>query len=389
MRWHIITCEYPPQLGGVSDYTFLVARALAARGEQVQVWCPAAHGETPQLTGVSVSRAMGAMTPADLRRVGQLLDRFPAPRRLFVQWVPHGYGYRAMNLPFCLWLWHRAARRGDQVELMVHEPYLTFSRNAWRANFVAAVHRLMTVVLLRSARRAWISIPAWAERLRPYAIGRRVPFQWLPVPSSLPEECEALDVAAVRARYAQPGQMLIGHFGTYGRPIVELLRPSLSALLDRHSKASVLLIGQNSERFRDDLVGTEMRLADRVHAAGTLTAEGCAAHLKACDLLLQPYPDGVSSRRTTVMAGLALGLPVATTKGELSEAVWAASRAVSLTAANDIKAMTIEVERLLNNADERRQMGSAGLALYRERFRLEHTIAALRNEQPKPCESQL
>ena len=30
MIWHIITPEYPPQLGGVSDYTQLIAKGLAA-----------------------------------------------------------------------------------------------------------------------------------------------------------------------------------------------------------------------------------------------------------------------------------------------------------------------------------------------------------------------
>ena len=31
-RWHVITGEYPPQPGGVSDYSRLVARRLAAEG---------------------------------------------------------------------------------------------------------------------------------------------------------------------------------------------------------------------------------------------------------------------------------------------------------------------------------------------------------------------
>ena len=44
LPWHILTCEYPPQTGGVSDYTFLVANGLASHDE-VHVWCPSV-GET-------------------------------------------------------------------------------------------------------------------------------------------------------------------------------------------------------------------------------------------------------------------------------------------------------------------------------------------------------
>src|SRR5688572_9440944 len=39
-NWHIISCEYPPQVGGVADFTRVIARGLAARGESVDVWAP-------------------------------------------------------------------------------------------------------------------------------------------------------------------------------------------------------------------------------------------------------------------------------------------------------------------------------------------------------------
>jgi len=39
-RWAILTGEYPPQPGGVSDYTRLVAEGLAVGGDEVHVWAP-------------------------------------------------------------------------------------------------------------------------------------------------------------------------------------------------------------------------------------------------------------------------------------------------------------------------------------------------------------
>src|SRR5690242_6687524 len=107
LRWHLVTSEYPPQLGGVSDYTSAVAAGLAAQGDEVHVWCPSCQHGPPQAEGVVVHRELGAMTPADLRRVGKQLDQFPGPRRILVQWVPHGYGYKSMNVAFCWWLWNR------------------------------------------------------------------------------------------------------------------------------------------------------------------------------------------------------------------------------------------------------------------------------------------
>ena len=45
MQWHIITGEYPPKRGGVSDYTYLLARALAEAGEDVHIWTPAVSSD--------------------------------------------------------------------------------------------------------------------------------------------------------------------------------------------------------------------------------------------------------------------------------------------------------------------------------------------------------
>ena len=149
LTWHIITGEYPPVIGGVSDYCQLVAEGLAASGDDVHVWCPPLP-EMPASNGVTVHPTLGRISRRDLRAVDRLLDRFPPPRRLLVQWVPHGFGYRSMNVGFCLWLRQRA-RRGDRVEIMVHEPYLAFGGGALRWTAAASVHRLMTVILARAA----------------------------------------------------------------------------------------------------------------------------------------------------------------------------------------------------------------------------------------------
>ena len=41
-RWAVLTGEYPPQPGGVADYTALVAGGLAAASDLVTVYAPPA-----------------------------------------------------------------------------------------------------------------------------------------------------------------------------------------------------------------------------------------------------------------------------------------------------------------------------------------------------------
>jgi glycosyltransferase involved in cell wall biosynthesis len=380
MDWHVITCEYAPRIGGVADHTRLVASGLAAEGDRVCVWCPVAEGESPEANGgVSVRRELGSFRPSDLRRAGRALNEFNAPRRLLVQWVPHGYGYRSMNVGFCLWLWARAVLRGDEVTLVVHEPFLAFGEGSRRQDAVALVHRLMTMVLLSSARRVWTTIPEWEECWRPYALGRRVLFGRLPVSSTTPVTASAEEASATHALYATAGSLLVGHFGTYGGHVSRSLARLVTRLLSvTQTDCAVLLIGQGSEALLEELWGTHPRLANRVHATGTLAPEALSRHLAACDLLVQPYPDGVSARRTSAMAGLAHGLAVVTTKGRLTEGLWQESGAVALAPAGDDDALLDEVRRLLASPESRARLGEAARKLYRERFDISHTVTTLR-----------
>jgi hypothetical protein len=55
--WHIVTGEYPPDVGGVADYTETVAHALHASGDRVHVWTAGTAGTTPG--AVMVHRVFG------------------------------------------------------------------------------------------------------------------------------------------------------------------------------------------------------------------------------------------------------------------------------------------------------------------------------------------
>jgi len=368
---HLVTPEFPPKIGGVAAYTRQLAQGLSRAGEQVHVWCP----EEGTGDGFTVHPLFGRFAVDDLQRVGRALDEFPGPRRVIVQWVPHGYSRRAMNVGFCLWLWRRAAR-GDCVEIMVHEPYLSFREGNWRQAGAAIVHRVMTVILLRAATRVWTSVPLWERMWKPYTLGRHIPFDWLPIPSPLgiPDQNE---VAGIRRAVAPDGGPIVGHLGTYGRPVAALLQRAVPELLRRSRDVRVLLMGVGSDRFRAVLVERDPASAARVIATGPKSDAALAAHVAACDLLLQPYPDGISSRRTSAMSGLHLGVPVVTTRGHVTEPLWEQSLAIRLVPVNDTNGLVTQTVELLADSDGRGRLGRFGRDLYDRMFDLNHTVAAL------------
>lgn len=372
--WQLVTGEYPPAVGGVADYTRAVATALANRGAAVHVWCPGGDGSALE-SGVEVHRVAGAWRPSAMQEI--------APRvlgiggRLVVQWVPHAFGRRSLNLAFCRWI-SRLSRTGLHVDVMVHEPFLAFLEGSWRQDAAAAVHRVMAATLLRAARRIWVSIPAWEARVRPWLFGRRVPITWLPVPSNVDVATDLARIRALRHRVGAHDTQVVGHFGTHGAATAEPLSDSLTAVLERDSVA-VVLIGRDSERFARHLSSRAPSAAARIHATGTLDACGISCHLQACDVLLQPYIDGASTRRGTLMAALAHGAAVVTTVGRLSEPLWRDEHehAVVAVDAGQPRQLAHAVHRLLDDPDRRRGLGMQARALYQRRFDLRHTVDAL------------
>jgi glycosyltransferase involved in cell wall biosynthesis len=374
-EWHIVTGEYPPAPGGVSDYSAGVARGLAGAGETVHVWCPDAPGDRSDPVGVYVHRLAGNWTRLDLASVSQALDAQSRPRRLLVQWVPHAYGARSLNLAFCRWVRQRG-RRGDVVDLMVHEPFLAFLEGSIRQDAGAAVHRLMVSMLLSVARKVWVAIPAWTPRLRPWAFGRAIEYCWLPVPSNVPVAANPQQVSAVRARLDAGGAPVIGHFSTYGVQTVKDLETLVPCLHRAMPRATIALLGRGGEEMAARLRASTGSDA-RITATGGLEAETLSCWLQSCDLLVQPYPDGASTRRGTLMAALSHGVPVVTTVGRLSEPFWVTSAAVTAVRAGDLGALAEATVALAADLERRQAQSAAGRQLYAERFDIGGTIRAL------------
>ena len=377
MIWHVITGEYPPDPGGVSDYTRAVARGLAAAGDSVVVWTPGASQDGADGAGIVVRRLPDRFGRASRARIDSALDGEAEPHRVLVQYVPHAFGWKALNLPFCWWL---KSRRRDSVWVMFHEVAVAHDRRQGLSqNFLALVTRRMAAAAASAAERTFVSIPAWTPMLR--GLGSSANPEWLPVPSGIPIAADASAAAALRERVAPSGEVVAGHFGTFGGLIVPLLAEALPVLLER-STCRVFLLGRGSESFRAAFVEQHPRFHERVGASGELAPRDLSAALAACDFLLQPYPDGITSRRTSAMAGLQHGKPLVTTDGWLTEPFWRSSSSAILGPARDVIELGSAAAALAADRDRIDRMSVEARALYDARFELCHTIAALRAPVP-------
>jgi glycosyltransferase involved in cell wall biosynthesis len=222
----------------------------------------------------------------------------------------------------------------------------------WQRSQLLALHALADVV--------FASIDSWAAMLR--RLRPRRPVYHLPVGSNVPDL--RAKRAEARARLgATDGTVVITAFGT-AHPARRLDYIVAAANAVARGVPTVL---QNLGASAPDLHGIQS--AVRLSQPGYQSPAALAECLAATDMFLAPFVDGVSTRRTTVMAALQHGLPIVGTEGALTDRVLRSSgRALRLVPVARRDLFVDAALRLASQRNERNAIGRAARELYLEHF---------------------
>lgn len=369
---HLITPEYPPAPGGVAAHSQTLAEALLERGFDVVVWSPADAAGGGGGT-VHVRRELGSFGPASFLRVGRhILAR---GGRILLQWVPHGFGLRSCNLPFCLWVWH-LSRKGIPVHLLVHELFLPME-GSWKQRAAGLVHRLMIGVLVRAATSVRVASGGGCRLLRPYLSDAAPQPLLAPSFSSIGLHADGERTNQIRADLLDAPateSRLIGHFSTFNPMIQETLANCMARLHCDSPQLRFLLIGHGGGEFLDGLRKSQPALVEQCVSTGFLCAEDISLHIQACDLMLQPCPDGVNVRHTSVNAALLHGLPVATFRSWHTEPFWKDGQGVLLERRERADKLCARILAMLDSPEELASMGLAAQEFYHRHCSAAHVL---------------
>lgn len=360
----ILSGEYPPEPGGVSDHSFNLTQSLRERNLPAIVLCGGYNGMAME-DGVEVHRVAGQFQPNNLSALAPALESWPGPRVVWVQYAPHAFGLRGMNLPLALWLAWRAWFHQDKVVAYFHEVAFPF-RGPWKHKLLSMVQLAMAGIVVASASAVLATTEAWLPRLQSLGL-RRGAARVLPVFSNLPEEVNPDAVARRRDYWLEEtgARQLVGHFGTYGGGVAALLEESLAAFPSETS-TTFLLLGRRASPWLARYASQPW--AARCRPVPEDDPMAVAETLAACDAALQPYPDGITTRRTTAMSALALGVPLVSNLGILRDSCWkrdtpCAALALRpegrLVAGELARVLVLELEIL-------KQKGARGRAWYRQ-----------------------
>ena len=321
MRVGLIAGEYPPDQGGVGDFTREVGRALVKLDHEIHV-----------ITGESANQRISESRITNRESL--------AAHRVIKSWGWHCWkqiltlaqelGLDVLNIQY-----QAAAYR-------MHPAINFVPRRQGRPPVVVTFHDLKVPYLFpKAGPLRWQAVRMLARRADSVIVTnhedyvrleREIPqarLGMIPIGSNIaPASPPGYDRAAERARRGiEPGDLLLRYFGflNESKGGEELIR-ALALLVERGLPAHLLMIGgrvgssdPTNRAYAEHIerLIAELGLAQRVHWTGYSRPEEVSAALLALDVCVLPYRDGVSFRRGTLHACLAHGRAVVTTRPAL------------------------------------------------------------------------
>ena len=309
-----VTGEYPPMVGGVGRFTAELASALQLQGAQIAVLTDEqvkAASETDAVRLVPGRRSWG----------WRILSEIPACARatgaewIHVQFQTAAYGmHPAINaLPYFL------RRQGLRSAWTYHDlrvPYLFPKAGARLRNWVTRLPLRAADAVVVTNQSDWEAVQGQMLRGQLHRI---------PIGSDIESRQFSTEERTRRraARGYGSEQLVLGYFGFLnaskgGLTLIE----TLAALAGEGENVHLLMIGErvgasDETNFRYlqrvEAAISEHGLDNRVQWTGHQSDAEVAADFSAIDVLVMPYEDGMSMRRSTLTAALANGCAIVTT----------------------------------------------------------------------------
>lgn len=277
-----------------------------------------------------------------------------------LQYNPFSHGRRGFAPGLALaMLLLRCRRPRPMIALMVHETFV--DANNWRWLLMRTWQRLQLRVLQGAADVVFCTIERWTDDMR--RSWPPAPVHQLPVASNLPDRRD--DRAAGRALLgASDDAVVLCTFGIDHAGRLTGYMIDAAAAVAREGRPVVLLSLGTGQRRREQIAP-----GVTLDVPGFLPKTEAAVLLAAADLFLAPFADGVSMRRTSVMAALQHEIAVVGTDGHLTDdSLRRATRAMRLVPVGDHDAFVTTVGALALDDEERGAMAVIGRRLYEAAF---------------------
>ncbi len=338
MKVGLISSGYAPDVDGIGDYTWWMAKTLAAHREvETPVAVFTRTGSDHKISaGVAVSPFFDARHPRTFSNLPETLKGRNLDW-LVLQYNPFGWGRRGYcpRVPSTLHKLRRS-QAAPRLAVMFHET--TVPPWPWKFTVMLMWQWPILRSVCRAVDVAFVSTDRWVPQVK--RVAPRLPVHVLPVGSNIP----LCDISQEEARLKigiESDALVLGVFGSahMSRRLDWIAAAINEARRRRPERKTMLLyVGPDGEAIRR-AVGD----ADLIDC-GVLPSEEVGARLRAMDAAISPFIDGMSARRTSVISVLHHGIPVATTQVSWTEALFREATPAGLLVSKATSAETFAME---------------------------------------------
>jgi glycosyltransferase involved in cell wall biosynthesis len=310
VRIAFVTATFPPIACGIGDYTFHLSGEVGRTHDVTVV--TTRHGNLEQPPGVGLVRPFDGGDPKSVFAIVKELERL-RPDWAVVQYDPYSYGTRhAFNpyLPAALAVLRRRVPE-TRIAVVVHETFP--EAKTLKTAVTQTWQRAQLLSLCRTAHLGVFVIENWAKRFRSWAPRLRVAH--VPVGSNIPRI--PVEKATLRAELGVPADaFVLGWFGRTPSLDPDWVRQAIAGVELAGQKPFVVHVGVGGSYAERELAGVASKIG------GVLPASEISRHLSVLDLYLAPMREGISTRRTSVIAALSHGLPVVAAAGPATDSIF-------------------------------------------------------------------
>ena len=351
----IICPDYPPRPGGVSDYAARLAGELVRHTPVQLITSPGTHPPSAPITVQHVADWQ------DEAALFAQLDSLPGETALLWEYVPHMYGRGGVAPAVPRLVRRLATRKHNSQTITAHEiaaPWSWLPNRAW----YAWAHRQQWQEIVSWADAVVTSTEVWRDEWQARLPQHGSKFSYAASPSTIPVAPVELRRAWRRQRGWEENTLVLGWFGTASAAKqLDWVLAAQKCAQAIGRPVALILIG----KAEDIAVAQKSAL---IQSTGYVEAAAVSQVLQSIDLLLLPFIDGVSERRTSFMAGLAHGTPIATTCGHNTGPTLRQADICSLAPSNDPAVFFQQVTKLLAEPAARRDLGERGRAYYHAHY---------------------
>jgi glycosyltransferase involved in cell wall biosynthesis len=276
---------------------------------------------------------------------------------VILQYNPFSFGRWgfAPRLPIDMMLLRRR-RPHVRRAVMVHEAFVPI--DSFKTLVMGAWQRLQLRALLLTADVVMVTTSSWIRLLPPDC--RAVA---IPVGSNLPDRRDRREQSR-QALGVDDDALVLATFGSdHPSFLLHYIVDAANAVVAAHGSVKLLCLGAGARPLKGLDPSVEL------YRPGRQSADELAIGLSAGDIYLSPFSDGLSTRRTTLVAALQHGLPVVGTQGSRTEPELRSETAgICWTAPHGIASFVSGTLELAGDRALRERVGAAARDLYDRTF---------------------